>query len=299
MDDPPDVLTALTALGGVARRSALVAACGRAAVDAAVREEVIVRVARGTWTSAAGADRARAEALALRAVLAYRSAALDRGWAVWRLPERPELTVAKDRRIAAARQRGVTLHRTDLPPDDVDGLRTSAERTLVDCLRTLPLADALAVADSALRSGVSRTRLLAIARDARGPGARRVRHLASLADGRAANPFESALRAICLEVDGLEVVPQVEIYDPHFLGRPDLVDCRLRIVIEADSFEWHGTREALVADARRYNALIAAGWLVLRFTWDDVMHRPDLVAATLRDVVKRRTEVMCPGCFAA
>lgn len=299
MDDPPDVLTALTALGGVARRSALVAACGRAAVDAAVREEVIVRVARGTWTSAAGADRARAEALALRAVLAYRSAALDRGWAVWRLPERPELTVAKDRRIAAARQRGVTLHRTDLPPDDVDGLRTSAERTLVDCLRTLPLADALAVADSALRSGVSRTRLLAIARDARGPGARRVRHLASLADGRAANPFESALRAICLEVDGLEVVPQVEIYDPHFLGRPDLVDCRLRIVIEADSFEWHGTREALVADARRYNALIAAGWLVLRFTWDDVMYRPDLVAATLRDVVKRRTEVMCPGCFAA
>lgn len=299
MDDPPDVLTALTALGGVARRSALVAACGRAAVDAAVREEVIVRVARGTWTSAAGADRARAEALALRAVLAYRSAALDRGWAVWRLPERPELTVAKDRRIAAARQRGVTLHRTDLPPDDVDGLRTSAERTLVDCLRTLPLADALAVADSALRSGVSRTRLLAIARDARGPGARRVRHLASLADGRAANPFESALRAICLEVDGLEALPQVEIYDPHFLGRPDLVDCRLRIVIEADSFEWYGTRQALVADARRYNALIAAGWLVLRFTWDDVMHRPDLVAATLRHVVKRRTEVMCPGCFAA
>ena len=299
MDDLPDVLTALTALGGVARRSALVAACGRAAVDAAVRDRVIVRVARGTWTSAAGADRAREEALALRAVLAYRSAALDRGWAVWKLPDRPEVTVAKDRRISAARRRGVTLHRTDLSPDDVDGLRTSAERTLVDCLRTLPLADALAVADSALRSGVSRTRLLAIARDARGPGARRVRHVASLADGRAANPFESALRAICLAVDGLEVVPQVEIYDPHFLGRPDLVDCRLRIVIEADSFEWHGTREALVRDARRYNALVAAGWLVLRFTWDDVMHRPDLVAVTLRGAVKRRTEVMCPGCSAA
>lgn len=148
MDDLPDVLTALTALGGVARRSALVAACGRAAVDAAVRDRVIVRVARGTWTSAAGADRAREEALALRAVLAYRSAALDRGWAVWKLPDRPEVTVAKDRRISAARRRGVTLHRTDLSPDDVDGLRTSAERTLVDCLRTLPLADALAVADS-------------------------------------------------------------------------------------------------------------------------------------------------------
>ena len=299
MDDLPDVLTALTALGGVARRSALVAACGRAAVDAAVRDRVIVRVARGTWTSAAGVDHARAEALALRAVLAYRSAALDRGWAVWKLPDRPEVTVPKSRRVSGARQRGVVLHRTDLSPDDVDGRRTSADRTLLDCLRTLPLADALAVADSALRAGVSRDHLLAIARDARGPGARRVRHVASLADGRAANPFESALRAICLEVEGLDVVPQVAIHDPHFLGRPDLVDCRLRILLEADSFEWHGTREALVRDARRYNALVAAGWLVLRFTWDDVMHHPDLVAATLRSVVKRRTELLCPACIAA
>lgn len=297
--DEPDVLQVLNALGGVARRSSLVAACGRAAVDAAVREKTLVRVARGTWTSAVGADRARAEALALGAVLAYRSAALDHGWAVWTQPDRPEVTVPKSRRISPERRRGVILHRTDLAPDDVDGRRTSADRTLLDCLRSLPLPDALAVADSALRSGVSRAHLLAVARDARGPGARRVREVASLADGRAANPFESALRAICLSVDGLAVVPQVAIHDPHFLGRPDLVDCRLRIVLEADSFEWHGTREALARDAHRYNALIAAGWLVLRFTWDDVMHRPDLVEATLRSVVERRTEVMCPGCLAA
>lgn len=257
--DQPDVLRALTALGGVARRGALVRACGRAAVEAAVREMVIVPVARGTWTSAAGADRARSEALALRATLAYRSAALDRGWAVWRMPERPEVIVPKSRRVTPDRQRGVILHRATLAPDDVDRHRTSADRTLLDCLRSLPFADALAIADSALRSGVTHTHLLALARDARGPGALTIRRIAALADRRAANPFESALRAICLDVDGLEVVPQVPIHDPHFLGRPDLVDCRLRIVIEVDSFEWHGTRSGLVRDARRYNALIAAG----------------------------------------
>lgn len=299
MDDLPDVLTALSALGGVARRGALVAACGRAAVDAAVREGVLVRVARGTWASAAGTERARAEALALRAVLAYRSAALDRGWGVWTAPDRPEVIVPKGRRVSPERQRGVLLHRTDLDADDVDDHRTSADRTVLDCLRALPLPDALAVADSALRSGMTRSHLIAVARNARGPGARRAREIAALADGRAANAFESALRAVCVGVEGLEVVPQVAIHDPHFLGRPDLVDVRLRIVLEADSFEWHGTRDALVRDARRYNALVAAGWLVLRFTWEDVMFRPDEVAATLRDVVKRRTEMLCLGCLAA
>lgn len=299
MDDLPDVLTALTALGGVARRGALVSACGRTAVDAAVRGGVILPVARGTWTSALEFDRARAEALALRAVLAYRSAALDRGWAVWTTPDRPEVIVPKSRRVSSERRRAVSLHRTDLAADDVDGHRTSADRTVLDCLRALPFPDALAVADSALRAGMTRSHLLAVTRDARGPGARRAREIAASADRRAANPFESALRAICLQVEELHVVPQVDIHDPHFLGRPDLVDSRLRIVLEADSFEWHGSREALVRDARRYNAFVAAGWLVLRFTWDDVMHRPEQVAVTLRNVVKRRTEMMCPGCVAA
>jgi very-short-patch-repair endonuclease len=215
------------------------------------------------------------------------------------VPDKPDVTVARNRRLSAEQRRDVNLHWADLADDDLDGHRTSADRTLVDCLRSLPLPEALAVADSALREGMSGEHLLAVARDARGPGSPRIRHVASLADGRAKNPFESSLRAICFDVDGLEVVPQVPIYDPHWLGRPDLVDVRLRIVLEADSFEWHGSRHALKRDARRYNALVAAGWLVLRFSWEDVMFEPELVAETLRAVVKRRTEVLCSSCTAA
>lgn len=297
--DHPDVLQALTALGGVARRSALVRACGRAAVEAAIRQRVLVPVARGTWTSATGASHAVAAATSLTGFLSHRSAALDRGWAVRTVPDQPDVTVARNRRLSAEQRRGVNLHWADLTDHDLDGHRTSADRTLVDCLRSLPLPEALAVADSALREGVSADHLCAVARDARGPGAPRIRRVAALADGRAMNPFESSLRAICFDVDGLDVVPQVPIYDPHWLGRPDLVDVRLRIVLEADSFEWHGSRQALRRDARRYNALVAAGWLVLRFSWEDVMFEPELVAETLRSVVKRRAEVLCSSCTAA
>ena len=113
--------------------------------------------------------------------------------------------------------------------------------------------------------------------------------MAAHADGRSANPFESVLRAIAIDVPGLEVEPQVRISGDLGLDvRADLVDRRLRIVLEADSFEWHGDRTALRRDARRYDLLVANGWTVLRFSWEDVMHDPDFVRAVLR--ATRRTD---------
>lgn len=283
-------------MGGVARRAALVGACGRAAVDAALRSGELVTLARGAYASREGADAAAAAAASVSGVLSHRSAALAWGWAVRSLPGRPDVTVAKNRRIEAHRRAAVTLHRATLHVDDVVDGRTSQERTLVDCLRTLDLPEALAVADSALREGVPPARLAALARDVRGPGSPRVRRVAALADGRAANPFESTLRAACLDVPGLAVTPQVPIVEGRWLGRPDLVDQRLRLALEADSFAWHGNRAALRRDAHRYNALVAAGWLVLRFSWEDVMFESSRVRRLLGDVVRRRTEVLCPGC---
>ncbi len=170
---------------------------------------------------------------------------------------------------------------------------TSKDRTLLDCLRVGPFDAGLCVADSALRDGFSPDRLRALARDARGPGSSQIREIAAFADGRAANAFESVLRAITRSVEGLQVVPQVGLYDHGFLGRPDLVDEQLGIIIEADSFEWHGSRAALRRDARRYNGFSVSGWLVLRFAWEDVMFHPDEVAAVLQRAVAERTERHC------
>lgn len=295
--DGPSVTQALASLGGIARRAALVRTCGRAAVDAALASGELVVTGR-CYTSP-GAEAARAAAASVSGVLSHRTAALQIGWAVRTVPPEPDVTLARGRTLTAAQRSRVTLQRTDLGPDDIVDGCTSKDRTLLDCLRSTTFAEALAVADSALRDGFPRPRLLAIGRDARGPGARQAREVAELADGRAANPFESSLRALCQQVAGLVVVPQVSIRDPHWLGRPDLVDVRLRVVLEADSFEWHGDRAALHRDANRYNAFIAAGWLVLRFSWEEVMHHPDRVVDVLERVVRTRTDQHCRACLAA
>ena len=295
---PPTVLLALSRLGGVARRADLVRAVGRRAVDAALADGTLVVLTRGTYASAATGG-TEAAAGALSGVLSHRSAALAWGWAVRTVPDKPDVMVPRNRKVAPARAGEVTLHRGDLDPEEVAERRTGPERTLLDCLRSLPLDEALAVSDSALRSGFPADRLADLAVHVRGAGAARVRRVAALADPRAANPFESSLRALCLDVPGLDVTPQVPVRAPHWLGTPDLVDTRLAIALEADSFEWHGGRAALHRDAERYNAFVAAGWAVLRFSWEAVMLEPGQVRATLEAVVARRAEVRCAGCRAA
>ncbi len=281
-------------MGGVATRSALVAATSRTEVRQAISTGVIVGVARGRY-ALPDADAALVSAIRLSGVVSHTSAALQHGWSVSAVPVRPHITVAKNRLLTEEQKVGVELHRTNLGPDDFAGLVTSRERTLLDCLRGDPVADGLAVADSALREGFSPSRLRALTRDARGPGSRQVRWIAEHADGRAANGFESSLRSIALTVPGLNVVPQVSIREPAFLGRPDLVDAVLGIIVEADSFEWHGGRAALARDARRYNQFVVHGWLVLRFAWEDVMFHPREVRAVLLAAVAERTERHC-GC---
>lgn len=106
---------------------------------------------------------------------------------------------------------------------------------------------------------------------------------------------DSALRAISLEVEGLRLVPQVPLWTgAEFLGRPDLVDVELGIIAEADSFEWHGGRSGLVRDAHRYNAMVTNGWLVLRFTWEDVMFDEARVREVLARATDRRRKVGPP-----
>jgi very-short-patch-repair endonuclease len=56
-------------------------------------------------------------------------------------------------------------------------------------------------------------------------------------------------------------------------------------VIEFDGFAAHGGRAAFVADRRRQNQLIVAGYRVLRVTWDDLVHRPDSVVAQIRSLL--------------
>jgi very-short-patch-repair endonuclease len=247
----------------------------------------VVVLARGRYALPA-VDQAMAAAHARSAVLSHTSAALYHGWAVKTVPAVPHLTVRRDRRPPKGGWGPVQVHYADLDEDDVvGGIATAKLPTMQQCLRHLPFDEALAVADSALRVGDGDT-VRAAGTLARGPGCRRMRRVVALARGGSANPFESCLRAIALDVPGLAVEPQVLITSVEPWCRPDLVDVELRIVLEADSFAWHGDRAALAADARRYNLLVADGWLVLRFAWEQVMGEPGQIRQVLAAVVAER-----------
>ncbi len=283
----------LRELGGVARRGALVRVTSRHEVDRAVTDGEIVRFGRGRY-GLPDLDDAVGLAATLGGAVSHTTAALHHGWAVLEIPDRPHITISRGRKRhpLSARAR---LHVAELRPDQVRDHVTEPWTTLEHCVRTLPLPAALAVADSALRDGFGSASLTRLAERARGPGSVMARTVAAEASPLAANPFESALRAICLDVRGLRVRPQVTIAEGDFTARPDLVDERLRIVLVADSFAWHGGREQLATDARRYNRLVIHGWIVLRFSWEDVMFHPDAVrevlvaAVALAEVMSKQT----------
>lgn len=290
---------ALERLGGVATRAQLIEASSRRDVDAALDAGDVIALARGRY-ALASADEARRVAHQLTGVVSHRSAALQWGWATRTQPEKPDVMVPRNRNVSAQQRRLATIHWGELQPEEVRAGVTSRDRTLLDCLRDCDFDEALSVADSALREGYPPARLAILARDACGPGSRQVKQVAREASPKAANPFESTLRAIALGVKGLRVRPQVPLWAPaEFLGRPDLVDEDLRIVIEADSFEWHGDRAALRHDARRYDLMVVNGWLVLRFAWEDVMFDPQWVRSVLEAAVAEREQRRCRRCCAA
>ncbi|WP_028651396.1 hypothetical protein [Nocardioides halotolerans] len=296
--DAVSVVESLGRLGGVATRGALISTTDRARVDRALEVGDIVVLARGRY-ALPEVDASRAAAHRLSGAVSWRSAAQLHGWELLRPPAVPDITVPASRKVLPSQRAGVAIHRGDLHSSEVDEGVTARARTLVDCMRGLSFAEALAVADSALRHGFSPRLLRGLATGARGPGSAQMRRVATLASADKANPFESGLHAIAAQVAGLHVRPQVSIYDPGFLGRPDLVDERLKVILEAESFEWHGGREALRRDAARYSEFAVRGWLVVRFAWEHVMFEPEWVRSVLVAAVAERSEQLCRGCGAA
>ena len=56
-------------------------------------------------------------------------------------------------------------------------------------------------------------------------------------------------------------------------------------MLEFESHEWHNTKDGFAADCARYTALTSRGWMVLRFTWNDVMHHPGAIVARIAAAV--------------
>ena len=227
-----DVVRALERLGGIAGARELRRLTTRRRIRSGVRLGRIVRPSRGRYALRTAPD-ALQSAAALTAVVCLRSAAAHHGWELKTQPTEPEVMVRRGRKLSSDQRAGVSVHWANLADDQVEHGVTTPLRTVVDCARSLPFDEALAIADSALRAGsVTGDELDAI--DARGAGADAVRRVLRYADRRAANPFESVLRALCIE-SGLVVEPQAALDLGTGGVRPELVCHALRLVLEADS----------------------------------------------------------------
>jgi very-short-patch-repair endonuclease len=234
------------------------------------------------------------------AVMSHRASAAM--WDLWQGQAAPELSVPGNRlpRIA-----GALIHRSlDLRPEDItirlgvpvtkparlllDLGAVVADWTVSDVLeraiiaRLLTPAAADAILDEHGRKGRNGAGVLRRVLDkwALGRG---------IPDGLLEPRMASLLRRHDLPLGEF----QKTLHDPsgRFLARPDFCWPAFRLVVEVDGHETHGTPEAMTADFERQNRLVAAGWMVIRFTWTQVVKRPNEVAAVLRPLLRAAVPV--------
>lgn len=282
-----DLISQVVRLGGVCDRATLVRLRSAAEVDVALANGTLERDARGRYSLATTRASVRT-ANRVAGTLSHRSAAQYWGWAQKSTPKLPEITFPRDRRVEPRQRRLLVPHWSVLGPDDVEGPVTTPARSLIDCMRNLPLDESIPIVDSAIRADdFTSNEVAALADSTRGRGRQRIREVAAAATGKAFNPFESVLHAQALLVPGLKVEPQLPVPIPGARTvHPDLADRALQIALEAEGFEWHGDPAALTRDCRRYNLLTLLGWQVIRFSWYLVMHDPAYVHQTLLAAVQ-------------
>lgn len=186
-------------------------------------------------------------------------------------------------------------HRVPLGSDDVVrvglALITSRERTLVDCVGRLPRADAeRLVTWAGTRELLDPAVLASALRDRPGAwGNGQRRQAAADLDVGAYNAAERRLHSILRKagVSGWRGDQRLDL-GSGVIARVDVLFPEARLVIEVDGLASHGRAE-FQADRTRQNALVAAGYTVLRFTWWDLVERPDHVARAVRMTLARLT----------
>ena len=177
---------------------------------------------------------------------------------------------------SGARSRaGLKVRRAHVERSELVKLRglpaTALLRTLRDLCRPRNELEALIAFDSALRRALTDKATLHSA------GTGHMRHIAACAEP-AESPMETRLRWLLIKSGLPRPEVQKDLHDAKgaFVGRADLYYRDARLVIEYDGANH---RDRLVDDDRRQNALIGAGYTVLRFTASDIFAKAEAVVA--------------------
>jgi len=241
----------------------------------------------------AGVELDRAAWIAAASLWLPAGSAVSGLWAafVWGLDLLPptardvEVTVPRSSRVDS--RPGVTVRRALLPKTEVvvvNGVRVTSElRTAFDLARRGPRDDAVVALD-AMRYArlISHTGLQRYIEAHRGwRGIRSAANHLALSVDRAESPMETRLRLVLLDGGLPPPVVNESVCDAQgrFIARPDLrID---RVIVEFDGAV-HRTAQRHRDDLRRQNALIQAGYVVLRYTAADVYGRPADIVAEVR-----------------
>ena len=231
----------------------------------------------------------------------HETAALLHGLAVYRLSEQVHVIQTWKPKVRRDRDPYLRRHPVTLPERDRTAIGalpvTTLERTLVDCARWLPEVRALVVADSAFRAGARRDVVHKILAEAAGrPGVRQARRVVELADERAESPGESIVRWYVLEagLDPPELAVAVDTWRGTYwldlAWRGPKVGIEFDGAVKYSGREYGDPQERLLDEKRRHDALVEAGWTILRVTWAD-LRDPDRLVMRVRRAIERSAMV--------
>ena len=165
---------------------------------------------------------------------------------------------------------------------------TRVARTIFDLAGFEPIARVEMVIDDAISRGLATERQLenvffALARRGRRGTAAMRELLEDRGPGYIAPASE--LERTARRLFAAHGVPQpryeISLEADDVIGRVDCIWSESRLVVELDSHRFHGSKGARERDRKRDNQLVAAGWRVIRVTWDDLKERPDEVVAQI------------------
>lgn len=254
------------------------------AVSRRVRNGEWVRLGTGVYLRA---DRQRTAAVGVRSavyVAGEGAVACGPSAAWWHglldtPPREHWMTVPAGRSLRS--RAGVRMRRRDLHWADVTCRRelavTDLPLTVLEAAVVLP--DGSALMDRALQRHVSLPILQAVHERnlGRTGSAAAGRLLASAAEG-GSSEAERMLHRL-LRKAGLTGWTQ----HVHSCGfEIDVAFPGARVAVEVDGWAWHRDVARFNGDAERQNILVNAGWHVLRFTWHQLKHGPELVLASIR-----------------
>jgi hypothetical protein len=214
---------------------------------------------------------------------------------LWSLvvPADPDVHVIIERRRRLTVP-GLRTHRIVLRDDEVavrQGIVTTRlDRTVADCLLWLPEEAGTALLTSVLQRRVATVDEIrqALWRCGQRHGSTRAWAVLEAVGADAHSIAEVRAHRLLTKSGITGWSANTPVFDEDgLIGYVDVLFDDVPLAIEIDGRAYHSDDTAFQRDRERRNRLVRAGYTVLQFTWDDLVHRPDHVVAQVRGMRQR------------